>query len=89
MKRLEWLDSNFLAAVNAFLAVPGVRSNPELANLLQAVRDETLQLVSERHLNLGACCERWWCGVTGGVSTSAFGDLCNAAVWPRLRVTGG
>lgn len=46
VKRLEWLDSNFLAAVNAFLAVPGVRSNPELAALLQAIRQETLQLVS-------------------------------------------
>jgi hypothetical protein len=47
VKRLEWLDSNFLAAVNAFLTVPGVRSNPELAALLGAVRQETLQLVSE------------------------------------------
>jgi hypothetical protein len=47
VKRLEWLDSNFLAAVNAFLTVPGVRSNPELAALLGAVRQETLQLVSK------------------------------------------
>jgi len=49
VKRLEWLDSNFLAAVNAFLAVPGVRSDPELSALLQAIRQETLQLVSSRH----------------------------------------
>jgi hypothetical protein len=45
VKRLEWLDSNFLAAVNAFLAVPGVRDNPELAALLGAIRTETLTLV--------------------------------------------
>lgn len=46
VKRLEWLDANFLAAVNAYLSVPGVRDNPELANLLTAVRQETLELVS-------------------------------------------
>lgn len=45
VKRLEWLDANFLAAVNAFLAVPGVTANPELAALLGAVRTETLALV--------------------------------------------
>lgn len=46
VKRLEWLDSNFLAALNAFLSLPGVRSNPDLTALLGAVRTETLQLVS-------------------------------------------
>lgn len=45
VKRLEWLDSNFLAAVNAYLTLPTVRNNPELADLLQAVRQETLRLV--------------------------------------------
>ena len=53
VKRLEWLDANFLAAVNAFLAVPGVTSNPELTGLLQTIRQETLQLV--RGLPLRRC----------------------------------
>jgi hypothetical protein len=45
VKRLEWLDSNFLAALNAFLSVPGVRGDPQLSELLSAIRQETLQLV--------------------------------------------
>lgn len=48
-KRLEWLDANFLAALNAYLAAPTLRDNPDLAALLAAVRQQTLELV-------GACC---------------------------------
>lgn len=56
VKRLEWLDSNFLAALNAFLSLPGVRSNPDLTALLGAVRTETLQLVSGLAAGCSANC---------------------------------
>lgn len=46
IKRLEWLDANFLAALNAYLAAPSVQRNDELSELLQAVRTEVLDLVS-------------------------------------------
>ncbi len=46
VKRLEWLDSNFLAALNAYLAVPSVQGNQDLAELLRIVRIEVLGLVS-------------------------------------------
>lgn len=44
--RLEWLDSNFLATLNAYLAAPSVQGNKELSELLRAVRDEVLDMVS-------------------------------------------
>ena len=46
VKRLEWLDSNFLAALNAYLAAPSVQQNRELSDLLATVRNEVLDLVS-------------------------------------------
>jgi hypothetical protein len=60
VKRLEWLDSNFLAALNAFLSLPGVRSNPDLMALLGAVRTETLQLV-RREQGCWVCGSACWC----------------------------
>eukprot|EP00879_Flechtneria_rotunda_P010520 GHRR01010997.1.p1 GENE.GHRR01010997.1~~GHRR01010997.1.p1 ORF type:complete len:525 (+),score=202.09 GHRR01010997.1:426-2000(+) len=48
VKRLDWLDANFLAALNAYLATPGVQANSELAALLKAVRTEVLDLVATR-----------------------------------------
>jgi hypothetical protein len=52
VKRLEWLDANFLAALNAYMAVPGVASNGELRALLGAIRDEVLDLVSDQQPGL-------------------------------------
>lgn len=46
VKRLEWLDANFLAALNAYLSAPSVAANSELRTLLTAVRDEVLGMVS-------------------------------------------
>ncbi|KAF8059359.1 PEP-related development arrested 1 [Scenedesmus sp. PABB004] len=48
VKRLEWLDSNFLAALNAYLAAPSVQRDGELVALLGAVRTEVLELVAAR-----------------------------------------
>ncbi|WIA35987.1 hypothetical protein OEZ86_007350 [Tetradesmus obliquus] len=48
VKRLEWLDGNFLAALNAYMSVPGVAANAELRALLGAIREEVLDLVSAR-----------------------------------------
>ncbi|KAF6260175.1 hypothetical protein COO60DRAFT_1508976 [Scenedesmus sp. NREL 46B-D3] len=48
VKRLEWLDANFLAALNAYMSVPGVAANAELRALLGALREEVLDLVSAR-----------------------------------------
>lgn len=80
MKRLEWLDSNFLAAVNAFLAVPGVRSNPELSALLQAIRQETLQLVSSSLLKgrrMNRVCENCsWTGLPALIAVDVLWATC-------------
>jgi hypothetical protein len=45
VKRLEWLDSNFLAALNAYLTLPSVQADDDLLALLTAVRHEVLDLV--------------------------------------------
>lgn len=55
VKRLEWLDSNFLAALNAYLAAPSVQHNKELSDLLRAVRNEVLDLVSTHGTTMAAC----------------------------------
>jgi hypothetical protein len=47
-KRLEWLDANFLAALNAYLALPGVQGDADLHMLLGIVRSEVLELVAAR-----------------------------------------
>jgi hypothetical protein len=47
VKRLEWLDANFLAALNAYMLVPGVATNADMRGLLGAIRDEVLDLVSD------------------------------------------
>lgn len=48
VKRLEWLDGNFLAALNAALSTPTAMGTPELGMLLGAVRAEVLDLVGAR-----------------------------------------
>lgn len=45
VKRLEWLDSNFLAALNAYLTLPSVQADDDLLALLTAIRHEVLDLV--------------------------------------------
>lgn len=44
-KRLEWLDAEFLAVLNAYLPAPSVAANSERRMPLTAVRHEVLGMV--------------------------------------------
>lgn len=45
IKRLEWLDANFLAALNAYVSAAASRNDDVLLNLLTSIRNEVLQQV--------------------------------------------
>lgn len=44
-RRIEWLDGNFLAAINAYVVAAEQQGNPQLQRVLATIRSEVLQQV--------------------------------------------
>jgi hypothetical protein len=44
-RRIEWLDGNFLAAINAYVVAAERQGNPQLQRVLATIRSEVLQQV--------------------------------------------